>query len=95
MSETPDDEVANKWAFSDTLPHAMFVEIVDHLNNVHGVSWASMGRHVGSKSTNKGAGSVVKAAKYQFSGHRNRYNPTLWAPRARSMLDRWCDCVRE
>ena len=95
MAETPDEQAPIKWAFSDTLPHDMFVEIVDHLNAHHGISWARMGRHVGSRATNKGAGSVIKCAKYRFSSGRNRYNPTLWASRARSLLEEWCDCVRE
>lgn len=95
LSESTDEQTPIKWAFSDTLPHWMFVEIVEHINDVHRVSYATMGRLCGSKAINKQASSMIRNARYQYSGGRNRYNPTIWAPRAREMLDKWCDCVRE
>lgn len=77
------------------LSHADFVDAIDHLNQVHGISWATMGRFCGSKSINKQAKGMILAAKYCYTGGRDRYNPALWAPRVASMLEEWCDCVRE
>lgn len=72
------------------MTHAEFVDRINHIHDVHGVSWARMGRHIGSTSTNKGAKGIILSTKYLTT--HTKWNPTLWEPRVRSLEEAFCDC---